>query len=200
VQDNESPSKLEVHKTTDFVGEDKSKVSPGKYRGKLRLFLIVVALVVALDQLSKLWVRVNLPHTGKIELLPGFLDLVHVENTGAIFGLLSNHTVLFIALGIAGSVIILVFLYYFPPVNNVGRVSFALVLGGAVGNLIDRIRTYPFSFVIDFISIHWRKLFYWPPFNIADAAVTVGIFILIYYFCRSGVFRKAYERNHRPQN
>jgi signal peptidase II len=200
VQDNGSPSKLGVRKTTDFVGEDKSKVSPGRYRGKLRLFLIVVALVVALDQLSKLWVRVNLFQPDKIELLPGFLDLVHVENTGAIFGLLSNHTVLFIALGIAGSVIILVFLYYFPPVNKVGTVSFALVLGGAVGNLIDRIRTYPSSFVIDFISIHWRKLFYWPPFNIADAAVTVGIFILIYYFCKSGVFRKEYERKHSPQN
>jgi signal peptidase II len=197
VQDNGSPSKLEVRKTTGFVGEDKSKVSPGKYRGRLRLFLIVAALVVALDQLSKLWVIVNLPQIAKIELLPGFLDLVYVENTGAIFGLFHSHTELFIALGIAGSVIILVFLYYFPPVNNVGAVSFALILGGAVGNLIDRIRL---GYVIDFISIHLQDLFHWFPFNIADAALTVGILMLIYYFYKSGVFRKAYERNQRPQN
>jgi signal peptidase II len=197
VPDNGSPSKLVTSKITDFVGEDKSKVSRSKYRGKLRVLLIVAALVVILDQLSKLWVRDNLPQIAKIELLPGFLDLVHVENTGAIFGLFSNHTEVFTALGIAGLVIILVFLYYFSPATTMGMLSFALILGGVVGNLIDRLRL---GYVIDFISIHLQELFYWPPFNIADAAMTVGIFMLIYYFYKSGVFRKAYERNHRPQN
>jgi len=197
VQDDGPPSKLGARKITDFVGEDKSKVSASKYRGKLRLLLIVAALVVALDQLSKLWVRVNLPQIAKIELLPGFLDLVHVENTGAIFGLLSNHTEVFTALGIAGLVIILVFIYYFPPATTVGMLSFALILGGVVGNLIDRLRL---GHVTDFISIHLQDLFYWFPFNIADAALIVGIFILIYYFYQLGVFRKAYERNDRPQN
>jgi signal peptidase II len=195
VQDNGSPSKLATSKITDFVGEDKSKVSPGKYRGRLRLFLIVAALVVILDQLSKLWINANRPQT---ELLPGFLDLVYVENTGAIFGLVHSHTELFIALAIAGAVIILVFLYYFPPATNVGMVSFALILGGAVGNLIDRIRL---GYVIDFISLHVQKLFQWPAFNIADAALTVGIFVLIYYFYKSGGgLRKAYERHRKPQN
>jgi signal peptidase II len=197
VQDNGSPSKLGVRKITDFVGEDKSKVSPGKYRGRLRLFLIVAALVVTLDQLSKLWARVNVSEIYNLELLPGFLDLIRVENSGSIFGLFSNHTEVLIALGIAGSVIILVFLYYFPPATTVGMVSFALILGGAVGNLIDRIRL---GYVTDFISIHLQDLFYWFPFNIADAALTVGIFTLIYYFYKSGVFRKTYERNHSPQN
>jgi signal peptidase II len=194
VQDNGSPSKLGVRKITDFVGEDKSKVSPSRSRGKLRLFLIVAALVVVLDQLSKLWVNTNRPQT---ELLPGFLDLVYVKNTGAIFGLFHSHAELFMALGIAVSVIILVFLHYFPPATNVGMVSFALILGGAVGNLIDRLR---FGYVIDFLSIHLQGLFYWPAFNIADAALTVGAFMLIYYFYKSGVFRKAYERNDRSQN
>jgi signal peptidase II len=194
VQDNESPSKLEVRKTTGFVGEDKSKVSSGKYRGRLRLLLIVAALVVTLDQLSKLWIDANRP---QIVLLPGFLDLVYVRNYGAIFGLFHSHTELFIALGIAGSVIILVFLYYFPPATTVGTVSFALILSGAVGNLIDRIRL---GYVIDFISIHLQDLFHWFPFNIADAALTVGILMLLYYLYKSGVFRKAYERNQRPQN
>ena len=196
-QDNESPGKLETGRITDFVGEDKSEVSPDKYRGRLRLFLIVAALVVILDQLSKLWINVNRPQT---ELLPGFLDLVYVENTGAIFGLFHNHTEVFIALGIAGVIVILVFLRYFPPATTLGAVSFALILGGAVGNLIDRIHTYPSSFVIDFISIHWRKLFYWPAFNVADTALTVGILVLIYYFYKSRVFGKAYERNDEPQD
>lgn len=197
MQDNGSPSKLGIHKITDFVGEDKAKVSPGRYRGKLRLFLIVAALVVALDQLSKLWINANPPPTLPSSLeLTWFLDLVYVKNTGAIFGLFHSHAELFIALGIAGSVVILVFLYYFPPATNMGMVSFALILGGAVGNLIDRLR---FGYVIDFLSMHWQD-FFWPAFNIADVAITVGVFTLIYYFYKSGVFRRAYERNHRPQN
>jgi len=194
VPDNGSPSKLVPSKTTDFVGEDKSKVSPGKDRGRLRLFLIVAALVVILDQLSKLWIDANRP---QIELLPGFLDLAYVENTGAIFGLFHSHTELFIALGIAGVIVILVFLRYFPPATTLGAVSFALILGGAVGNLIDRIR---FGYVIDFVSIHVQELFHWPTFNIADTALTVGILALVYYFYKSGVFRKAYERNRKPQS
>jgi signal peptidase II len=193
-QDNGSPSKLVTSRITDFVSEDKSKVSPGKYRGRLRLFLIVAALVVILDQLSKLWINANRPQT---ELLPGFLDLVYVENTGAIFGLVHSHTELFIALGIAASVIILVFLYYFPPATTVGMVSFALILGGAVGNLIDRVRL---GYVIDFISFHIHELFHWPAFNIADAALTVGILMLIYYLYKSGGFRKTYEHNRKSQN
>jgi signal peptidase II len=130
--------------------------------------------------------------------LPGFLDLVRVENSGAIFGLFPSHTELFMALGIAVSIIILVFLYYLRPATNVGMVSFALIFGGAMGNLIDRLRN--FGYVIDFISIHLQGLFYWPPFNIADTALTVGVFMLIYYFYKAGVFRKAYERNQRPQD
>jgi len=193
-QDNGPPSKLVTSKITDFVGEDKSKVSPSKYRGRLRLFLIVSALVVILDQLSKLWINPNQP---PIQLLPGFLDLVYVKNYGAIFGLVHSHTELFIALGIAGLVIILVFLYYFPPATTLVTVSFALILGGTVGNLIDRIRL---RYVIDFISFHVHELFHWPTFNIADAALTVGILILIYYFYKSGGLRKAYERSRKPQN
>jgi len=193
-QDNGSPSKLVTGKIADSVGEDKSKVSPGKYRGRLRLLLIVAASVVTLDQLSKLWIDAKRP---QIELLPGFLDLHYVENAGAIFGLIQGHSELSIALGIAASVIILVFVYYFPPSTTVGMVSFGLILGGAVGNLIDRIRL---GYVIDFVSIHVQELFHWPTFNIADAALTVGIITLIYYFYESGAFRKAYEHNSKPQN
>lgn len=180
-------------KVTDFVGEDKSKVSPGKYRSKLRLLLIVTALVVILDQLSKLWIAANRPPT-HLELLPGFINLVFVKNYGVVFGLLSGHTELRIALSVAGSVIILVFLHYHPPTTTLGTLSLALILGGGVGNLIDRIRL---GYVIDFISF---QLFRWPAFNIADAALTVGIFALIYYFYKSRVFRKAHERHLKPQD
>jgi len=193
-QDNESPGKLETGRITDFVGEDKSEVSPDKYRGRLRLLLIVAVLAVIIDQLIKLWIDANRP---QIELLPGFLDLRYTENSGAIFGLFHSHTQVFIGLGIAGVIVILVFLHYFPPANTLGVVSFALILGGAVGNLIDRIRL---GYVIDFVSLHLRDLFRWPAFNVADTALTVGILVLIYYFYKSRVFGKAYERNDEPQD
>ena len=193
MQDNGSPSKLVTSKRTDFVGEDKSKVSPGKYRSKLRLLLIVTALVVILDQLSKLWIAANRPPT-HLELLPGFINLVFVKNYGVVFGLLPGHTELHIALSVAGSVIILVFLHYHPPTTTLGTLSLALILGGGVGNLIDRIRL---GYVIDFISF---QLFRWPAFNIADTALTVGLFALIYYFYKSRVFRKAHERHLKPQD
>jgi len=193
-QDNESPSKLETSKTPDFVSEDRSEVLPSKYRGRLRLFLIIAALVVVLDQVTKLLVNSNRPH---VALLPGFLDLVYVENTGAIFGLFHSHSEFFIVLGIAGVIAILVFLRYFPPITTLGAVSFALILGGAAGNLIDRIR---FGYVIDFIRLHVQEIFFWPAFNVADTALTVGIIALIYYFYKSGVCRKAYEHNGKPRD
>ena len=181
-------------KTPDFVREDQSKGCAAKDRGRLALFLIVALLVVLLDQLSKLWIDANRPHT---ELLPGFLDLVYVENTGAIFGLLHTHIQVFIALGIAASIAILVFLYYFRPTTTLGTVSFALILSGAVGNLIDRIRL---GYVIDFVRLHLHELFSWPAFNVADTALTVGLILLIYYLYQSGVFRKENERRLKPQD
>jgi signal peptidase II len=180
-------------KIPDFVRDDQSKVPPSKYGGRLRLFLIVAVLVVIIDQLSKLWIGANRP---QIELLPGFLDLRYTENTGAIFGLVHSHTEAFIALGIAGVIVIFVFLHYFPPATTLGVVSFALVLSGAVGNLIDRIRL---GYVIDFVSLHVRDVFRWPAFNVADTALTVGIIALIYYFYKSRAFGKAYEANDKPQ-
>jgi len=166
--------------------------------GTLRLFFVGAALVVVVDQLSKLWVSINSAQISPgIQLLPGFLDLVYVENTGAIFGLFSNQTAPLIALGIAGSLVVLLFVLHFPPALPLGTVSAALILGGQVGNLIDRIRL---GHVIDFIDIHFRELFSWPAFNVADAAITVGIFALIYFFHKWGMFNKAYEQSGQPQN
>ena len=193
-QGNGSPGELGGHKIADFVGEDKSKVSLLGHRGKLGLFLIVVALVVVLDQLSKLWIRANLP---RIELLPGFLDLIYVENYGSAFGLFANQTFLLITISLVCLLIILLFLRYLAPATTLSLIAIALILGGAIGNLIDRLR---FGYVTDFIDIHLQSLFHWPAFNVADAAITVGIITLLFSFYKSGVFRRAYEQNHRPEN
>ena len=194
VLDNGRPSELTSSRTTDFVRENKSEISAGKRRTGLRLFLIVAGLVVIFDQLSKLWINANRP---QIVLLPGFLDLVYFENTGGLFGLFHGHAQVFTALGIASVIAILVFLHYFRPSTTVGVVSFALILSGAAGNLIDRIRL---GYVIDFVRMHVQEVFFWPAFNVADAALVAGLLALIYYFYKYGLLRKAHERHLKPQN
>jgi signal peptidase II len=194
VQDNGRPSALTSSRTTDFVGENKSEISAGKRRAGLRLFLIVTGLVVIFDQLSKLWISANRP---QIVLLPGFLDLVYFENTGGLFGLFHAHTQVFTGLGIASVIAILVFLHYFRPSTTVGVLAFALILSGAAGNLIDRIRL---GYVVDFVRVHVQDVFFWPAFNVADAALVVGLFALIYYFYKYGLSKKTHERHLKPQN
>jgi signal peptidase II len=195
-QDNESPTKLETGKIPDFVGEDKSRVSSDRQRRRLGLFLIVAVLVVTFDQLSKAWIRAHLA-LGESLPITGRLSLIHIRNTGSAFGLLANQTFLIIIIGIASLLIVLLFLRYLSQVTTLSMVSIGLIWGGAVGNLIDRLH---FGYVTDFIYFRLWGNFYWPTFNIADAAITVGVFVLIYSFYKSGMFSKEYERNHGPQN
>jgi signal peptidase II len=178
------------------VDKDKSKLSVRDSIKQAALCLIVIASVSALDQVSKLWVRTHLA-PGESLNITDRLSFIYVENTGSAFGLLANQTFLIITISIAGSLFILLFLRYLSPATTLSVVSIGLILGGAVGNLIDRIR---FGSVTDFIYFRLWGDFHWPAFNIADAAIVVGVFVLIYSFYRSGVFRKAYGRDHEPQN
>jgi signal peptidase II len=178
------------------VDKDNSKLPLRDSIKKAALCLLVIALVSASDQLSKLWVRAHLA-PGESLLITDRLSLVNIENTGGAFGLLANQTFLITIISIAALLFILLFLHYLSPATTLSIISIGLILGGAVGNLIDRLR---FGSVTDFIYFRLWGNFHWPAFNIADAALIVGIFILIYYFYRSGVFRKAYERDHGTQN
>lgn len=178
------------------MDKDNSKLPLRDSIKKAALCLLVIALISASDQLSKLWVRAHLA-PGESLLITDRLSLVNIENTGSAFGLLANQTFLIIIISIAGLLFILLFLHYLSAATTLSIVSISLIMGGAVGNLIDRIR---FGCVTDFIYFRLWGDFHWPAFNIADAAITVGIFLLIYSFYKSGVFKKADERNHRPQN
>jgi len=175
------------------VTVDKSKVLPAKFPNKLGLFLVVVALVVLLDQLSKFSVRTRLD-VGELVPLVGRLSLTHVRNTGSAFGFFANQTFLLVIVGLACLLVILLFLRYLSPVTALNMVSIALIFSGAVGNLIDRLR---FGYVTDFIDFRLWGGFHWPAFNFADIAITAGVFLLIYSFYRSGLFRKGYEHNQR---
>ena len=178
------------------MDKDNSKLSLRDSIKKATLCLIVIALVSASDQLSKLWVRAHLA-PGESLPITDRLSLIYIENTGSAFGLLANQTFLIITISIAGLLFILLFLRYLSPATTLSIVSIGLILGGAVGNLIDRIR---FGCVTDFIYFRLWGDFHWPAFNIADASIVVGVCLLIYSFYRSGVFTRAYERNNKPQS
>jgi signal peptidase II len=169
---------------------------PGQDRRKTGLFLNAAALVVILDQLSKLWIRDNLVPGESLPIV-GRLNLTYIWNTGSAFGLLANQAFLLTILTLASLLIILLFLHYLHPATTLGIVSPGLIFGGAVGNLIDRLRL---GYVTDFIDVRLWGNFHWPTFNLADTAVVVGIFTLIYFLYRSGIFRKVYEHNHRAEN
>jgi len=151
-------------------------------QGKRRniAFFLTALLVVVADQLSKTWIRSNFA-MGQALPEEGFFRLTHVHNYGAAFGLFQGQTFILITVALAGVAVILLYAFFiyrqFPFLENVlGKLALGLVLGGTVGNLIDRLRL---GYVTDFIGIG-----IWPSFNIADSAVTVGIIIVAYSLLR----------------
>jgi signal peptidase II len=142
---------------------------------RTRATLWLVAAIVALDQVTKALVVWSLPLHGSVTVVPGLLNLTHVHNTGAAFGLFNSvdfpHKAVVLTLAaLAALVAIAFYADRFGADTRIGRLGMALVVAGAVGNLIDRARQ---GYVVDFVDAHWRNWHFWA-FNVADAAITVG--------------------------
>ena len=139
-------------------------------------FSLTALLVVVADQLSKTWIRSNLV-VGQSLPETGFFRLTHIHNTGAAFGLFRDQSFILTIVALVGIVVLLLYALFiyrrFPILDNrLGKSALGLVLGGTVGNLIDRIRL---GYVTDFIDVG-----VWPAFNIADSVIVVGAIILAY--------------------
>lgn len=113
-------------------------------------------------------------------------SIAHVQNTGAVFGIFTNQAFLLTIIAIVGLVVILLFSRYLPQSNILSTIALGLLFGGAVGNLIDRIR---FGYVTDFILFRLWGDFYWPAYNVADSAISVGVIVLI-IFLLLGMIKK----------
>ena len=146
-------------------------------RGRL-LWIIVAVVIVLLDQLSKYWADGSLAYGQPNPVLP-VLDITLHYNPGAAFSFLSNaggwQRWFFTGIAVAVSAYLLVWLMKLRREQWLLSMALALVLGGALGNLWDRLRL---GHVIDFISVHWGSA-YFPTFNLADAAISVGAVLLI---------------------
>jgi signal peptidase II len=143
---------------------------------KLKILLSLVPLVVGLDQLTKYLVNVKLAPYGSITLIENFLYLSHVSNPGGAFGVLSwANPTFFVIVSLVAIGVIIIFFASLGSGQRLPAAALALVLGGAVGNLLDRVRV---GQVTDFIDVHWHEL-KWPAFNVADSAITIGVILLL---------------------
>ncbi|MBS7663946.1 signal peptidase II [Pseudomonas lalucatii] len=136
-------------------------------------------LVFAADQASKLYVEDVLTLYQQVVVIPGYFSWTLAYNTGAAFSFLAGASGwqrwFFAAIALVVSVVLVIWLKRLKPEETWLAVALALVLGGALGNLVDRVLL---GHVVDFILVHWQHRWYFPAFNIADAAITLGAILL----------------------
>jgi signal peptidase II len=144
---------------------------------KLRYLLVSVGVIV-LDQWTKWLVELHLPHHMAETVIPGFLNLTHVRNTGVAFGLFASDGGgggwLLTVLGLGALAAVTLYFWFAPSRDRWLLVALALVVGGAVGNLIDRVTS---GAVTDFIDVY-VGVHHWPSFNVADSAISIGIVLM----------------------
>ena len=145
-----------------------------------RVMVTIGVAILVLDQLTKLLVRTQIALHDSIEIVPGLLNLVHVRNTGAAFGFLNGvdlgyKQLLMTTVAVVALLAIGLYAWRVGSRERLARAGLALILGGAVGNLIDRALV---GYVVDFVDVYWRSYHFWA-FNVADSAITVGACLLI---------------------
>ncbi|MFH0795057.1 MAG: signal peptidase II [bacterium] len=139
------------------------------------MFYILAAVVLASDQIAKLLAAAFLKDSPPVPLVPGFFNLYYQENTGGAFSLLESHT-LFLTIFSAVAVIAIIYWHRaLPRHERLAQAALGLILGGALGNLIDRFRL---GYVVDFFHAYWRD-YHWPVFNLADSAICIGVALFL---------------------
>jgi len=153
--------------------------------------LLIALAVLLLDRITKWAIAQTIPLEDAINIIPGFFRLTHLENTGAAFSLFADssspfRTTLLIAFSVAALTVVSVLLWKDRSVFHSGTLALSLILGGAVGNLWDRIADGKVTDFLDFyVGVH-----HWPPFNVADSAILVGALLL---------FMRMLRKAHHPQ-
>ena len=157
-----------------------------KGRGGREAFVAVALVVAVADQIVKAIVdRFMSLHESRV-VVDGFLHLTYVRNRGAAFGILSDaelpyQSLVFSAVSAVALLAITAYAWRLPASSRLPRLALSLVIGGAVGNLIDRVRL---GYVIDFVDVFWGT-YHWPAFNVADSAISVGVVLLVLDILRS---------------
>lgn len=151
------------------------EAAPGR---RLQIWLPIA--IVVIDQITKALVRAKVPLHESVRIVPGFLDFTHVRNTGAAFGFLNLVDFPFktLVLAVVATVALIAVALYASSLGHhqrLARIGLALIIGGAAGNLIDRLVE---GSVVDFVDVYWRTYHFWA-FNVADSAISIGVAVMI---------------------
>ena len=155
--------------------------SNSKTRDFRPYLLLITAVVVLLDRLSKMWIDTHVARGAFITVIPGVFRLSHVFNTGAAFSLFAESlspTVVrncLIAFSVVAVIVVLGMIWRMGKAVSATGIALALILGGAIGNLYDRVR---FSYVVDFLEVRIIH-YHWPDFNVADSCIVIGACLLL---------------------
>jgi signal peptidase II len=141
----------------------------------------IALLILLLDHIAKWIAQAKLYSNAAVEIIPGYLRLSYLHNTGVAFGFFDDiqaawKPYVLAAMALIAIAVILVYSMRVSPNRKLLQVALAITMGGILGNFVDRIFR---GFVIDFIEFHIQDVFYWPTFNVADSAITIGIALLM---------------------
>ncbi|SDH90870.1 signal peptidase II [Proteiniclasticum ruminis] len=145
------------------------------------MIYLIFILGMLLDYVTKIWAIGTLKGQPDITVIEGFFDFSYLENRGAAFGIFQGRVYLLAFVTVIIMAVLFVMYQKTKKKTKLLTISTALIMTGAIGNLIDRLR---YGFVVDFISWHWKNTYYFPTFNVADICITVGTGLLILYIIK----------------
>ena len=157
--------------------------------GGRNLYFIISILILAADIITKYLVQRAMKPYQSIPVLKNIFHITYVQNTGAAFSILKGKTFFFTAVSFIIILAIVFILIKNPIKERVFGIVMAMILGGAVGNLVDRLR---YGYVVDFLDFR-----VWPVFNIADCAIVIGVLILVYLITFHPEYQSLYSKNRR---
>lgn len=143
--------------------------------------ILIIILGLILDRFTKVWALNSLSKVPEIVLVKDFFSFSYLENRGAAFGIFQNKIVFLTLITFIVMLAIVYYLIRYKPNSKLLRISLALILSGAIGNLIDRVG---YKYVVDFIMLHYKEVYYFPTFNVADMLVVIGTVLLAIYLMK----------------
>ncbi|OAA83268.1 signal peptidase II [Clostridium ljungdahlii] len=149
--------------------------------------IFVILLGILIDRVTKIWAIGVLSKVSQIIVIKDLFSLLYLQNKGAAFGILQGklYFLTIITIIVVGGMMFYIIKY--KPNSKLIRISFSLIISGALGNLMDRI---VYKYVVDFISVHYKDIYYFPVFNIADVMVVVGTALLAFYLLKEEKYGK----------
>jgi signal peptidase II len=167
---------------------------------KLRVFLSALLVSVSLDQATKIWIDTRLTYADRIPVIDGFFYLTHVRNPGAAFSLFTDmdptlRMTFFVSVSLIAMGIIASFFRKLAPGDRLSSLALGMILGGAVGNLIDRLWH---GEVVDFLHFRLWSGYSWPDFNLADSFIVVGVGLLVLELLASEGESRAASASNSP--